>query len=57
MTRADLCGRKTKKVKSDDEENREWLEKFGAKGAKIIRQTVDANVDDYRYLKQFALTA
>ncbi|KAM0798882.1 hypothetical protein BDR22DRAFT_808468 [Usnea florida] len=46
-----------KKAKSDEEEDREWLEKFGAEGAKVIRQTVNANVKDYEYLKQFALTA
>ena len=49
--------KKKKKAKSDEEEDREWLEKFGAEGAKVIRQTVNANVKDYEYLKQFALTA
>ena len=48
---------KKKKAKSDEEEDREWLEKFGAEGAKVIRQTVNANVSDYEYLKQFALKA
>lgn len=57
LNRADPCGRKKKQAKSDEEEDREWLEKFGAQGAKIIRQTVNANVKDYEYLKQFALTA
>lgn len=54
---ADLYGQKKKKAKSEEEEDRDWLEKYGAKGAKTIRQTVNANVKDYEYLKQFALTA
>lgn len=54
---ANSCAGKKKKAKSDGEEDREWLEKFGAKGAKAIRQTVNANVKDYEHLKQFALTA
>jgi hypothetical protein len=33
----------------------EWTEKFGAEGAKVIKKTVDDNVEDYEYLKQFAL--
>ena len=53
-----LCGRKKKKkAKSEEEEEREWIDRFGMKGAKVIRQTVNANVKDYEYLKQFALTA
>ena len=46
---------KKKKVKSKEAENAEWTEKFGREAAKIIRQTVDANVADYEYLKQFAM--
>ncbi|KAL8915165.1 MAG: hypothetical protein Q9171_000284 [Xanthocarpia ochracea] len=46
---------KKKKVKSVEEENSEWAEKYGEKGAKVIRDTVDANLDDYEYLKQFAI--
>lgn len=58
LNSCDLQPRKhKKKAKSDGEEDREWLEKFGAKGAKAIRQTVNANVKDYEHLKQFALTA
>ena len=52
----ELCGQKNKKAKSIDEEDREWLEKFGTEGARVIRQTVDENIEDYEYLKQFALT-
>ncbi|CAF9926225.1 hypothetical protein IMSHALPRED_006913 [Imshaugia aleurites] len=58
MNSRGLVPRKHKKnAKSEEEEDREWREKFGAEGAKVIRQTVDANVKDYEYLKQFALTA
>lgn len=47
---------KKKRPKSKDVENAEWAEKFGEEAAKVIRQTVDANVADYEYLKQFAMT-
>ncbi|MCJ1424825.1 hypothetical protein MMC29_002713 [Sticta canariensis] len=46
----------TKKIKSDDDQDSEWREKFGEKGAKIIRDSVNANIKDYEYLKQFALS-
>lgn len=52
-----MCDPKKKEAKSDEEEDREWRERFGAKGANVIRQTVDANVKHYEYLKQFALKA
>lgn len=32
-----------------------WRAKFGAEAARVIRETVDANVADYEYLKGFAL--
>ncbi|MCJ1460436.1 hypothetical protein MMC28_010818 [Mycoblastus sanguinarius] len=44
-----------KKSRTNEEEDSEWLEKFGAKGAKVIREAVNANVKDYEYLKHFAL--
>jgi hypothetical protein len=44
-----------KKVKSDAEYFTEWTEKYGEEGAKVIRDTVKANVEDYEYLKQFAI--
>jgi len=31
--------------------------KYGAEAAKIIRETVDKNMDDFEYMKQFALKA
>lgn len=46
---------KKKKAKSKEVENVEWVEKFGEDAARVIRQTVDANVADYQYLKQFAM--
>jgi len=55
LARADFIAPKKKQPKSKESEDSEWLEKFGAKGAKVIRETVDANVEDYEYLKQFAL--
>ncbi|GAM35490.1 hypothetical protein TCE0_017f03867 [Talaromyces pinophilus] len=44
-----------KLFKSEEEFDAEWREKFGEKGAKIIRETVNRNMADYHYMKQFAL--
>ncbi|RAL59492.1 hypothetical protein DID88_006605 [Monilinia fructigena] len=44
-----------KKPKTPEQENAEWAEKYGADAAKVIRETVDANVEDYEYLKSFAI--
>ena len=52
---ADQCLAKKKAAKSVEEENAEWEEKYGAEGAKIIREAVDANIADYEYLKSFAI--
>lgn len=46
---------KKKQVKAVEEEDREWTDKFGEARAKLIRETVNASVEDYEYLKQFAL--
>ncbi|KAL9129481.1 MAG: hypothetical protein Q9217_002077 [Psora testacea] len=46
-----------KRVKSREEEDADWTEEFGVKGAKVIRETVTDNLEDYEYLKQFALKA
>ncbi|OJD34507.1 uncharacterized protein BKCO1_22000133 [Diplodia corticola] len=52
----DLKPRAQKKVpKPDDVLYAEWVEKFGEEGAKVIQDTVDKNVADYEYLKQFAM--
>ncbi|MCJ1439183.1 hypothetical protein MMC27_008574 [Xylographa pallens] len=53
--RANSFGGKKKKVKSKHEEDAEWHKTFGEEAAKIIRETVDANISDYEYLKQFAM--
>ncbi|KAL8651159.1 MAG: hypothetical protein Q9210_003413 [Variospora velana] len=44
-----------KKAKSVKDENLEWVEKYGEEGAKIIQKTVEANMEDYEYLKQYAI--
>ncbi|RAR07775.1 P-loop containing nucleoside triphosphate hydrolase protein [Stemphylium lycopersici] len=44
-----------KEAKSDDQLFAEWKDKYGEEGAKVIRDTVAANVDTYEYLKQFAI--
>lgn len=54
-TSADVFYDKGKKLKSADDENAEWKEKYGEEGAKVIRETVDKNMKDYEYLKQFAI--
>lgn len=46
-----------KEAKSEAQWDAEWKEKYGAKAAKVIRDTVDRNMADYHYLKQFALIA
>jgi hypothetical protein len=33
----------------------EWAEKYGEEAAKTIRETVDANMEDYLYMRQFVL--
>ncbi|KFY35038.1 hypothetical protein V494_06257 [Pseudogymnoascus sp. VKM F-4513 (FW-928)] len=43
------------KTKTVEEENECWKETYGAEGARIIRECVDANIPDYEYLKSFAL--
>lgn len=44
-----------KPVKAEAQYDAEWREKYGEKAAALIRQTVDANMPDYLYMKQFAL--
>ena len=36
-------------------EDKEWGEKYGEEGAKIIRECVNANLPDFEYLKSFAI--
>jgi hypothetical protein len=33
----------------------EWRDKYGEKAAKVVRETVDRNMEDYLYMKQFAM--
>ena len=40
---------------TEPEWDEEWRSKYGQKAAKVIRDTVDQNMEDYLYLKQFAL--
>jgi len=44
-----------KAAKSEGQWDAEWRDKYGEKAAKVIRDTVDKNMDDYLYLKRFAL--
>ncbi|KAJ5493733.1 hypothetical protein N7463_009820 [Penicillium fimorum] len=42
-------------VKTEEQFDAEWQKKYGEKQAALIRQTVDANMADYLYLKGFAV--
>lgn len=42
-------------MKTVEQENAEWKEKYGEEAMKIIRECVDANIPDYEYLKGFAI--
>ncbi|XHG07305.1 hypothetical protein AWENTII_010459 [Aspergillus wentii] len=42
-------------VKTEAQFDAEWREKYGEKAAAIIRKTVDDNMADYLYMKQFAM--
>jgi len=52
--RARTHAQKTSTVESED---KEWTEKFGPDAQKVIRETVNANIPYYDYLKQFCLEA
>ncbi|KAL4742210.1 P-loop containing nucleoside triphosphate hydrolase protein [Aspergillus similis] len=41
--------------KSEEQFDAEWREKYGEEGAALIRRTVNANMADYLFLKQFAM--
>jgi hypothetical protein len=54
----DLKPRTHKKAEKTEEQwDAEWKEKYGDKAAKVIRETVDHNMADYLYLRQFVLRA
>ncbi|KMU72141.1 hypothetical protein CISG_00450 [Coccidioides immitis RMSCC 3703] len=44
-----------KKLKTEEEFDCEWRDKYGEKGAKIIRSAVNRSMSDYLYMKQFAM--
>ncbi|KAL2137333.1 hypothetical protein VTI74DRAFT_3273 [Chaetomium olivicolor] len=44
-----------KKFPTEEEEDEEWRQKYGEEGQRIIRECVNANVEDYEYLKKFAI--
>lgn len=50
-----LEARQKKGDSSPGQDDEEWTVRFGAENAKVIREVVDANMEDYNYLKQFAL--
>ncbi|KAJ5491074.1 hypothetical protein N7539_002641 [Penicillium diatomitis] len=51
-----LVARTHKKApKTEDEFDAEWTKKYGPEAAALIRKAVDENMEDYLYLKQFAV--
>ncbi|OJJ45571.1 hypothetical protein ASPZODRAFT_68404 [Penicilliopsis zonata CBS 506.65] len=50
-----LAQREHRHIKTEEEFDAEWRKKYGDKGAALIRKTVDENMADYLYLKQFAM--
>lgn len=38
-----------------EQDDASWKEKYGEEGAKLIRETVDESMENYEYLKQFAI--
>jgi hypothetical protein len=45
------------RAKSEAEWDVEWKENYGEEAAKVIRETIDNNMEHYRYMKQFAVKA
>ncbi|KAJ9606005.1 hypothetical protein H2200_009854 [Cladophialophora chaetospira] len=54
---AKLILKQKKAAKTEEQWDAEWKEKYGEKAASVIRKTVDQNMPDFLYLKQFALKA
>jgi hypothetical protein len=52
---ANTAQQQAKKIKTEDQWDKEWAEKYGEEAAKTIRETVDRNMDDYNYMRQFVL--
>ena len=40
---------------SSEDDYVKWVKEFGKDGTDIVEKTVQANLEDYEYLKQFAL--
>ncbi|KAF8425941.1 P-loop containing nucleoside triphosphate hydrolase protein [Tirmania nivea] len=56
MKSGGLKARTTKKPQKSDEENfKEWKEKYGEEGAKLIQTTVRENILDYEWMRQFRI--
>lgn len=49
------ASRRDERVESREELEREWEERYGAEGAKVIRDTVEMCQGDYDYLRQFRM--
>ncbi|KAJ4153354.1 hypothetical protein LMH87_009844 [Akanthomyces muscarius] len=43
------------KISTVESEDAEWTKKYGPEAAKIIRQTVNDNIPQYEYLKQYCM--
>jgi hypothetical protein len=43
------------KTTNVESENKEWEAKYGKEAQQIIRETVDANIPHYEYLKQYCI--
>jgi hypothetical protein len=52
---ADFLTSQKKVAKTEAEWDVEWKEKYGEEAAKVIRETVDENMEHYHYVKQFAI--
>ncbi|TGZ81837.1 hypothetical protein EX30DRAFT_340263 [Ascodesmis nigricans] len=48
-----LQPREEKQKKSDEEVYEGWVEKWGKDAAELIRRTVEENIEDYEWLRQF----
>lgn len=40
---------------TEESENKDWVQKFGLEGQKVIRETVNANIPYYDYLRSFCM--
>jgi hypothetical protein len=54
---ANILASQKKKAKTEAEWDAEWTGKYGEEAAKVIRETVDKNMEHFIYMKQFAINA